>query len=63
MNLLPPVVLGTDDPGIFTTNIYNEYARAYLNIAKGNASSTDRLHKISGLHQNSIIYNFNNHDQ
>lgn len=61
--LLPPVVLGTDDPGIFTTNIYNEYARAYLNIAKGNASSTDRLHKISGLHQNSIIYNFNNHDQ
>lgn len=61
--LLPPVVLGTDDPGIFSTNIYNEYAKAYLNIEKGNASSTERLHKISGLHKNSIIYNFSNNGQ
>lgn len=60
--ILPPVVVGTDDPGIFTTNIYNEYAKAYLSIEKKNTSSIERLQKISGLQKNSIIYNFNSHD-
>lgn len=60
--LIPPVVLGTDDPGIFSTNIYNEFAKAYLNLEVSQYSSvtsvSDRMLKIASIHNNSRIYNF-----
>lgn len=56
--LLPPVVLGTDDPGIFLTNIYNEYARAYLSLESSGYSMRDRLQKLTELQKCSKIYNF-----
>lgn len=58
----PAIVIGTDDPGIFSTNIYNEYAKAYIHIEKKVTSSIDRLQTICGLHQNSVIYNFKSHE-
>ena len=64
--LIPPVVLGTDDPGIFSTNIYNEFAKAYLHLEASQSSSitsvSDRILKISGIHNNSRIYNFIQHE-
>lgn len=58
--LLPPIVLGTDDPGIFMTNIYNEYARTYLHLETQGRSSSNRIKKITDLHRDSQTYNFNN---
>ena len=64
--LIPPVVLGTDDPGIFSTNIYNEFAKAYLHLEASQSLSitsvSDRILKISGIHNNSRIYNFIQHE-
>lgn len=61
--LRPFVVLGTDDPGIFATNIYNEYARAYLHMQECGFTSSARLHKIAEIHEWSNIYKFVNNDQ
>lgn len=58
--LLPPIVLGTDDPGIFMTNIYNEYARTYLHLETQGRSSSNRIRKVTDLHRDSQTYNFNN---
>ena len=58
--LLPPIVLGTDDPGIFMTNIYNEYARTYLHLETQGRSSANRIKKVTDLHRDSQTYNFNN---
>ena len=55
---MPFVVLGTDDPGIFSTNIYNEYARAYLHLQECGWSSSERLQKIGEIHKWSSIYKF-----
>lgn len=56
--LKPAVVLGTDDPGIFMTNIYNEYACAYLHLEKKGHSPTSRIQKIKDIHTSSTIYKF-----
>ncbi|WP_303005546.1 hypothetical protein [Bacteroides congonensis] len=56
--LLPSVVLGTDDPGIFMTNIYNEYARAYLHLEGCGFSPMKRMNIISTLQKCSNIYKF-----
>lgn len=58
--LLPPIVLGTDDPGIFMTNIFNEYARAYMHLETQGRSSSNRIHKIEDMFRDSLTYNFNN---
>lgn len=60
--LRPFVVLGTDDPGIFATNIYNEYARAYLHMQECGCTSSERLRKITEIHEWSNIYKFVNND-
>lgn len=58
----PPVVLGTDDPGIFSTNIFNEYARAYLHLEENKLSSHEIYNMMSFIHRNSIIYKFSGND-
>lgn len=57
--LLPTVVLGSDDPGIFMTNIYNEYALAYVHLKLNNYAPSKRLEKIRYIHEQSEIYCFN----
>lgn len=61
--LLPPVVLGSDDPGIFMTNIYNEYALAYMHLEKCNCSASRKIEKIMHLHNSSNIYKFCKNDR
>lgn len=56
--LLPTVVLGSDDPGIFMTNIYNEYALAYEHLKQNKYVSSKRIEKIKYIHEQSEIYNF-----
>ena len=58
-SLLPTVVLGSDDPGIFMTNIYNEYAMAYLHLKQNKYASAKRLEKIKYIHEQSEIFSFN----
>lgn len=57
-SLLPTVVLGSDDPGIFMTNIYNEYALTYLHLKQNKYASAKRLEKIKYIHEQSEIYSF-----
>ena len=56
--LLPTVVLGSDDPGIFMTNIYNEYALAYIHLKMNKFAPAKRLEKIRYIHEHSEIYCF-----
>lgn len=54
----PPIVLGSDDAGIFMTNIYNEYAMVYTYLKNKNLSSIQRINVLSDLCRNSRIYRF-----
>lgn len=58
----PIVVLGTDDPGIFSTNIYNEYSRIYMYWKKKNYSNMAIMKKIEEIHNNSKIFSFHETD-
>ena len=56
---IPPIVVGSDDTGIFATNIYNEYANIYcalLESHKMNQSSV--MDVIKQLDESSQIYRF-----
>ena len=55
-------MLGSDDPGIFMTNIYNEYARLYGYLGKLQYSSVERMTALKQIHEHSEIYQFANHD-
>lgn len=56
---IPPVVLGTDDPGIFSTNIYNEYAMLYCYLVYDRKMSrTDVMRFLQNIRDNSRIYAF-----
>lgn len=56
---IPPIIVGSDDSGIFATNIYNEYANIYcslindMKISHGNAMAI-----IEKLDKNGQIYRF-----
>ena len=54
----PIVVIGTDDPGIFNTNIYNEYAKVFLYWKRMNYPVGDIMRKIRDIHKNSENYSF-----
>lgn len=56
---IPPVVLGTDDPGIFSTNIYNEYAILYCYLVyEQGRSRTNVVKFLQDIHNNSRVYAF-----
>lgn len=55
---VPSVVVGSDDPGIFMTNIYNEYARILIQLSESDISSDTRVRKIQQLCNNSEMFNF-----
>ncbi len=57
-NSMPAVVLGSDDPGIFMTNIYNEYARVYSFLADKSISAVRRLDIMKIIRESSEIYKF-----
>lgn len=53
------VVVGSDDTGIFATNIYNEYANIYCNLVSNNKlSHNEAMIVIEKLDQNGRIYKF-----
>lgn len=56
--MLPPVVIGSDDPGIFMTNIYIEYARIATYLENKNYSYTERMHILRDLIANGEYYKF-----
>lgn len=56
--IMPSIVLGTDDPGIFMTNIYNEYAMVYQHLDDHEFSPMKRVEVISNLQEFSKIYRF-----
>lgn len=56
---VPPIVVGTDDTGIFATNIYNEYANIYCNlIATNKISHNEAMKVIEKLDKNGRVYRF-----
>lgn len=55
----PAIVLGTDDPGIFATNIYNEYSHLFTClINEKKVPHNNALAVIEQLEKNSSIYRF-----
>lgn len=57
-SIMPAVVVGTDDPGIFMTNIYNEYAMIYQHLGEQDFSPMKRVEIITNLQRFSEIYRF-----
>lgn len=56
---IPPIVVGTDDTGIFATNIYNEYANIYCNLTcQRNMAHEKAMELIERLDKNARIYKF-----
>lgn len=54
---VPPIVVGTDDTGIFATNILNEYANIYLHLAdKQSKAFAEEI--VKELKSNSAKYRF-----
>jgi adenosine deaminase len=56
---VPAIVVGTDDPGIFATNIYNEYCHIYCQfVFEKKVSIQETMSFIRSLHHNAEIYKF-----
>lgn len=58
---IPPIVLGTDDAGIFATNIYNEYCHIYtLLVYEYDFCINEAFEIIRKINRNANYYIFNN---
>lgn len=56
---IPPILLGTDDAGIFATNIYNEYCNIYCQfVYTKKMDLNDVIHFIREIDYNSDLYKF-----
>lgn len=56
--LIPPIVLGSDDPGIFMTNIYIEYARLMNYLEQKGYNFVERINMMQEINRNSKYYAF-----
>ena len=60
---IPPIVVGTDDPGIFPTTIFNEYSCIYCHLVYSlDYSYEGALKIISSFEDNARIYRFYDKD-
>ena len=50
--------MGTDDPGIFMTNIYIEYARLMTYLENKGYNITERIEKVLQINRISNYYRF-----
>lgn len=58
---IPPIVLGTDDAGIFATNIYNEYCHIYtLLVYEYDFCINEAFKIIRKINRDANYYTFNN---
>lgn len=58
-NSLPPIVIGTDDAGVFATNIYNEYCHIFCQFVYGKGMNVDEVMSfIRELDENARFYAF-----
>lgn len=58
---IPPIVLGTDDAGIFATNIYNEYCHIYtLLVYEYDFCINEAFEIIRKINRDANFYTFNN---
>ena len=58
---IPPIVLGTDDAGIFATNIYNEYCHIYtLLVYEYDFCINEAFEIIRKINRDANYYIFNN---
>lgn len=55
---IPPIVVGSDDTGIFATNIYNEYANIYCCLIGQGMLHSKVMAYIERLNKNGSIYKF-----
>lgn len=56
---IPPIVVGTDDAGIFATNIYNEFANIYCHLTcQCGVPHTEAMRLLEQLDKNGQIYSF-----
>lgn len=61
---IPPIVLGTDDAGIFATNIYNEYCHIYtLLVYEYDFCINEAFEIIRKINRDANYYIFNNDGQ
>lgn len=56
--LTPPIVVGSDDPGIFMTNIYIEYARIATYLEQKGYGYMERMHVLEDLIKNGEYFKF-----
>jgi len=57
---IPPIVLGTDDTGIFATNIFNEYASLFYHLDNRASRKHSALGTIKMFDENSATWRFGN---
>lgn len=56
---MPPIVVGTDDAGIFDTNIYNEYCNIYcMFLYDKKLNHSDIMEYLEELDSNARLYGF-----
>ncbi len=57
----PVICLCSDDPGIFATNIRNEFAHIYQTLIESYGYSHEKAYMaLKQLNENAVVYRFNN---